>query len=162
VRAEINDVFERRGLIIFKAARPRPHAGGGQPYLRTLKDHPTKSVKRSDDQAVEGVIDNYYKPKGSDEDLVEINGKKLAQWIPAFRPLLQRRTQSRRRPAHADPAKEGGLTGFADGVELYKKLPEHLKKRIEVITSSIGSMCACARCASFRRTLSTSAIATTS
>ena len=133
VRAEVNDTFKRRGVIVFTGCEESPQF---QVALSTvfgpLKDHPTKSVKRSDDQAVEGVIDNYYKPIGSDLDLIEIDGKKLAQWIPwhfdhcyndelnyagVLRMLIK--------------AKDGGMTGFADGVDLYKRMPDDLRKRVE-------------------------------
>ena len=56
VRAEINDVFERRGMIVFKEVEP-----SAQMHLAIstvfgpLKDHPTKTTARVDQDAAPGI-----------------------------------------------------------------------------------------------------------
>jgi taurine dioxygenase len=78
------------------------------------------------------VIDNYYKPQEDESGLVEVDGKRVAQWIPwhydhCYNDELNRAGVLRM----LIPAKEGGFTGFADGVDLYKRLSPHLREQIE-------------------------------
>ncbi len=132
-RRELNAIFEDRGMILFRGSESTPHF---QVALSTvfgpLKDHPTKSVARDDSGGVEGVIDMYYKPNDSDLDLVEVDGKKLCTWIPwhfdhCYTDELNRAGVLRM----LIPSKEGGSTGFTDGVDLYRRFPRELRDRIE-------------------------------
>src|SRR5262249_47374210 len=73
VRAEINDVFERRGMIVFTGCEPSAqlHVAISNVF-GPLKDHPTKTTARVDQNAAPGVIDMHYEPapEGVDSDLV--------------------------------------------------------------------------------------------
>jgi taurine dioxygenase len=132
-RRQINAIFEDRGMILFRGCESSAQF---QVALSTvfgpLKDHPTRTVNRNDDGGVEGVIDNYYKPKDGDLGLVEIDGRKLAQWIPwhydhCYNDELNRAGVLRM----LIPAKDGGYTGFADGADLYRRLSPQLREAIE-------------------------------
>src|ERR1700710_880510 len=49
VRAEINDAFERRGMIVFKAVEPSAEMHLAiSTVFGPLKDHPTKTTARVD------------------------------------------------------------------------------------------------------------------
>lgn len=138
VRAQINDVFEKRGMIVFENMEPTSKM---QVALSTvfgpLKDHPTKSTPRDDETggAALGVIDMHYKPSDDPDDvagLVEIGGKRLARFSPwhfdhCYNDELNY-AGVLRAPINAP---EGGRTGFADGIELYERFPQTLRDRLE-------------------------------
>jgi taurine dioxygenase len=138
VRAEINDTFERRGLIVFTGC---PSTAQFQIDLSAvfgpLKDHPTTTtarVDKLDPNYAPGVIDMHYVPPSepSDVGLIEINGRKIARWSNwhfdhCYNDELN--LAGVLRSIIIPP--EGGMTGFIDGVEMYNKLPVELRNRIE-------------------------------
>ena len=138
VRAEINRVFEDRGVIVFDNVEPSSKMQVEiSKVFGPLKDHPTKSTPRdsdSDDLAV-GVIDMHHQPSNDPDDvagLVEINGQKLARYSPwhfdhCYNDELNR-AGVLRAPINAPV---GGRTGFMDGVELYRQFPPALRDRLE-------------------------------
>jgi taurine dioxygenase len=136
VRAEINRVFEERGMIVFEnmEATSKMQVAVSK-IFGPLKDHPTKSTPRDGETGDEaqGVIDMHYIP---DRDvaggLVEIDGKIIARFSPwhfdhCYNDELNY-AGVLRAPINAP---EGGRTGFMDGIELYKNFPEELRDRIE-------------------------------
>ncbi len=131
VRRQIREAFEDRGLIVFEDIEP-----SGQMHLALsavigpLKDHPVPSVERVNQDAMPGVIDMQYNPE--DGGVVEVDGQRLASWIPwhfdhCYNNELNRAGVLR---ALTIPP-EGGLTRFVDGIELYKALSPGLRQRIE-------------------------------
>src|SRR5579862_8092130 len=88
VRAEINRVFEERGMIVFEDMEPTAKMQVAlSKVFGPLKDHPTKSTPRDGETGDEaqGVIDMHYKPSDDPnnvEGLVEINGQRLARYSP--------------------------------------------------------------------------------
>ena len=77
VRREINELFERRGLIVFEGveASTDMHLAISNVF-GALKDHPVPVVARVDQKKAPGVIDMKYNP--ADGGVVEIEGKPLA------------------------------------------------------------------------------------
>jgi taurine dioxygenase len=135
VRAEINDIFVRRGMIVFAGCEPSARF---QVELSTvfgpLKDHPTKTTARVDDSAAPGVIDMHYEPEPDRGDLglVEVEGRKLTSWSNwhfdhCYNDELN--YAGVLRSVIAVP--EGGKTGFADGIAMYESLPTDLRDAIE-------------------------------
>ena len=137
VRDELVALFERCGLIVFEGVVP---SGAMQVAISTvfgpLKDHPTKTTVRADEDIGEGVIDMHYKPVAGDvasgEALVEINGQLLARFSPwhfdhCYNDELNR-AGVLRAPINAPI---GGRTGFMDGIELYRRLSPALREAIE-------------------------------
>lgn len=131
VRAEINDVFERRGMIVFDGVE-----SSGRMHIEIsdvfgpLKEHPVPVIDRVDGDIMPGVIDMRYDP--DEGTVVEIAGTRLATWAPwhfdhCYNNELNRAGVLR---AVTIPP-EGGLTLFADGIELYRDLPDETKRRIE-------------------------------
>ena len=138
IRAEINRVFEERGVIVFDNVEPTPAMQVAlSKVFGPLKDHPTKSTPRDGDaeDLAQGVIDMHYKPTDDPskiEGLVEINGQRLARYSPwhfdhCYNDELNR-AGVLRAPINAPV---GGRTGFMDGIALYRQFPKALRDRLE-------------------------------
>ena len=130
VRRQLVDLFEDRGLVVFEEVEP-----SGQMHLAIsdvfgpLKDHPVPSVDRVDQDAMPGVIDMRTEPyKGS---IVEVDGVRLSSWLPWHFDHCYNNELNRAGVLRAlDIPEEGGLTGFADGIELYRHFSPELLARI--------------------------------
>ncbi|PLK26216.1 TauD/TfdA family dioxygenase [Novosphingobium sp. TH158] len=130
-RDAINALFHEHGVIVFEGMEP---SDAMQVALSNvfgpLKEHPVKNLSRVDADAYPGVV-KIHSPGGSG-GLVDIGGKQLSHWLPwhfdhAYNDELNfagvlRATQI---------VPEGGLTGFCDGIALYKAFPKDLLARIE-------------------------------
>jgi taurine dioxygenase len=139
VRAELNAIFEDRGMIVFKGveASDQMHLAISDMF-GPLKDHPTKGTPRVNDNAAPGVINMHSKPRdlgnGDLRGLVEINGKVVTRFSPwhfdhCYNDELNRAGVLRCKLN----SPEGGRTGFADGVEIYKNFDPALRAKIEGI-----------------------------
>ncbi len=132
-RKKLNEIFEDCGMILFRGSDSTPQFQVElSKVFGPIKDHPTKNVARNEEAGVEGIIDLHYKPKDNDLDLLEIDGKRVAAWIPwhfdhAYNDELNRAGVLRMLVR----AKQGGSTGFTDGVDLYNRFPRDLRDRIE-------------------------------
>ncbi len=131
VRKQINEVFEDRGLIIFEGVEPssQMHMAISNVF-GPLKDHPVATVPRVDQNAMPGVIDMEYEPE--DAEIVEIDGKRLTTWLPWHFDHCYNNELTRAGVLRAlDIPSEGGMTGFADGVQLYNAISPELRDKIE-------------------------------
>jgi taurine dioxygenase len=136
VRAELNAIFEERGLIVFEGVEPTSKMQVEiSRVFGPLKDHPTKSVARSAEDLAEGVIDMHYVPSGDPDNvdgLVEIDGKRVARFSPWHFDHCYNNELNRagvlRAPINSPV---GGRTGFADGIELYKRFPPEMLAKLE-------------------------------
>lgn len=131
IRKQIYDVFEDRGLIIFENIEP-----SGQMHVALsnvfgpLKDHPVAAVKRVDQDTMPGVIDMAHDP--NDTTIVELEGKRVAHWLPWHFDHCYNNELNRAGVLRAiDIPEEGGLTGFADCIDLYNVCSPELRERIE-------------------------------
>lgn len=131
LRAELNRLFEDRGVIVFEEVEPsaRMHAALSNVF-GPMKDHPSKAVPRVDADGMPGVIDMHAKPDG--HGIIVVEGRPLVSWLPwhfdhAYNDELNRAGVLRA----IDIPPEGGLTGFADGIALYKLLSPELRQAIE-------------------------------
>ena len=131
IREQINTTFEKEGLIVFADVEP-----SGEMHVALsnvfgpMKDHPSKAVPRVDGDAWPGVIDMATKP--NQVGTITVDGRELASWLPwhfdhAYNNELNRAGVLRA----IDIPPEDGLTGFADGVDLYRQLSPELRERIE-------------------------------
>jgi taurine dioxygenase len=131
VRAEINAVFEAKGMIVFEDVEPsaRMHVALSDVF-GPMKDHPSPAVARVDSDGMPGVIDM---PCAADmPGVIKVNGTRLQGWLPwhfdhAYNNELNRAGVLR---AITIPP-EGGLTGFVDGVQMYDALSPELRDQIE-------------------------------
>jgi taurine dioxygenase len=131
VRKEINDLFESEGMIVFEEVEP---TSAMHVTLSTvfgpLKDHPVPSVVRVDEKTMPGVIDMRNEP--GESGIVEIAGQRVSQWIPWHFDHCYNNELNRAGVLRAiEIVPEGGLTGFADGIDLYKAISPELRDRIE-------------------------------
>lgn len=131
LRTQLNEIFENRGMIVFEDVEPT-----GQMHVAlsnvfgALKDHPVPTVTRVDNDTMPGVIDMKHEPDNA--ILVEIDGKLLAQWLPWHFDHCYNNELNRAGVLRAiDIPPEGGMTGFADGIDLYEAFSPELRAQIE-------------------------------
>ncbi len=133
IRQQIKDVFEDRAVIVFEDIEqsPRMHVAVSN-VISPLKDHATKDVPRVDaGDGVQGVIDMRHDAKDP-SIIVEINGKTLTSWLPWHFDHCYNNELNRAGVLRClEVAPEGGLTGFADGIELYNAISPALRDKIE-------------------------------
>ena len=95
-----------------------------------LKDHPVKVVPRVDQKQMPGVIILEHDPLRN--SIIELDGKKLVGWLPWHFDHCYNNKLNRAGVLRASViAPEGGRTGFADGIQLYKAISPELLRRIE-------------------------------
>jgi taurine dioxygenase len=134
VRAELNAVFEDRGVIAFEGVESTLEM---QMAVSNIfgppKDMPLQGGRLDDGgKTVASVLAITREPGAADNNIVEIDGKLLSNWRPfhfdhAYTNELNRGGVLRvvERPP------EGGMTGFADGIQLYRDMSPDLRDRIE-------------------------------
>jgi len=131
VRARLNDLFEEHGLLIFEGVEPTPRM---QVALSTvfgpLKDHPSQATPRAAGDDMLGVIEIRHEPDAPGK--VVLDGETLSQWLPwhfdhCYNDQLNRAGVLRA----VEVPPEGGLTGFVDGIALYRALSPEVRDRIE-------------------------------
>lgn len=128
----IRQVFEERGLLIFEDVEQSPQMQLAiSEILGELKDHPVPSVSRANEDLAAGVIELKSDPEDG-QIILQADGHILHNWIPwhfdhAYNNELNRAGVLR--PITIAPT--GGLTGFADGIDMYKRLSPELRQKIE-------------------------------
>lgn len=129
-RQRINEVFEERGMIVFENVEPTPTMQVMiSEVFGPLKDHPVKSVERVDAENMPGVIVIRTNPEAA---IVEIDGKQLMTWQPWHFDHSYNNELNRAGVLRAETiAPEGGLTAFADGIQIYRDLPVEVRQKIE-------------------------------
>ena len=128
---QVNAVFEDRGMIVFENVEPtsKMHVAISDVF-GPLKDHPVPAVKRVDADTMPGVIDMRHDPASA--GIVEIEGRRLGQWLPWHFDHCYNNELNRAGVLRAiEVPPEGGMTGFADGIELYRSLSPELRETIE-------------------------------
>jgi len=126
VRRRINEAFIDRGMIVFEGVEP---SNAMQVALSEvfgeLEDHALSDVPMADDE-VRGMTDFTY------EDIFEVDGKELSGFIPWHFDACYTNALNRGGVLRALViSPEGGLTGFADGVQLYRAIDPALRARFE-------------------------------
>jgi taurine dioxygenase len=131
VRNEIVDLFEGEGMIVFEDVEPtsRMHVALSD-LFGPLKEHPNPAVSRVDSGTMPGVID--MRTRAGEGGVVELEGRRLSMWLPWHFDHCYNNELNRAGVLRAlEIAPEGGLTGFCDGVDLYRALSPELRARIE-------------------------------
>src|ERR1700741_2684390 len=86
LRAELQQLFRDRGVIVFEDMDPTPEMQVGlSTVFGPLKDHPTKSVPPAEAGLAEGVIDMHRPAEENeihDHGLVGIGGRKVKSFLP--------------------------------------------------------------------------------
>ena len=128
---ELVALFDQHGMIVFEDVEPSDRM---QLALSTaigpLKEHPVKSLSRVDQDTMPGVIKIAVTPEHG--GIVEIGGKVVSHWLPWHFDHCYNNELNRAGVLRAiDIVEDGGITGFADGIALYKAFPKDLLERIE-------------------------------
>jgi taurine dioxygenase len=132
VRAQLNSLFEDRGVVVFEGVEPSAELQVEiSKVFGPLKDHPVPSVERADKDKLLGVIAISSGPQSC---IVEIDGKPLSTWQPwhfdhAYNDELNRAGLLR----SLKIATDGGCTGFADGIQIYRDMDPAIRKKAEGI-----------------------------
>ncbi len=131
VRATLRQQFETHGMIVFEDVEA---SDAMQLKLSLvfgpLKPHPVASVTQVDGDAMPGVIE--IRIKANSGGLVRYDGLERAHWLPwhfdhCYNDELNRAGVLRATVITA----QGGITGFLDGIELYRAFPPSLRDRID-------------------------------
>jgi taurine dioxygenase len=131
VRQQLRNLFEAHALLVFEGVESSgPMHVALSNVFGPLKDHPVPTVERVDQEAMPGVIDMRH---GQNQGgVVEIDGKPLASWLPWHFDHCYNNELNRAGVLRAiEVAPEGGLTGFADGIQLYNDFSPELRAKIE-------------------------------
>lgn len=130
VRAQLNELFELRGLLIFEDVEPSPAM---QVAISTvfgpLKDHPSKATPRVGGDDMLGVIEIRHRPNSGGR--VRIGDQVMSQWLPwhfdhCYNDALNRAGVLR----SVEIPPEGGMTGFVDGIALYEAISSDVREQI--------------------------------
>ncbi len=130
VRRRLSEAFEAHGLLVFEDVEPTPEM---QVAISTvfgpLKDHPSKATPRAGDGLV-GVIEIRHEP--NEGGVVRLDGRLLSQWLPwhfdhCYNDQLNRAGVLRA----VEIPPDGGMTGFVDGIALYRAVSPAVRERIE-------------------------------
>jgi taurine dioxygenase len=130
VRAQLKQLFEDRGVIHFDGVEPTAEMQVEiSKVIGPLKDHPVASVVRADADKLLGVIEI---AAGPGSCIVEIDGKPLVTWQPwhfdhAYNDELNRAGVLR----SLKIATDGGRTGFADGIQIYRDMDPKIRDKAE-------------------------------
>jgi taurine dioxygenase len=130
VRARLNQLFHDRGVIVFEGVEPSPEMQVAvSTVFGPLKEHPVPSVERADKDKLLGVIAI---SSGPHSCIVEIDGKPLSTWQPwhfdhAYNDELNRAGVLR----SLKIAQDGGRTGFADGIQIYRDMDPAIRAKAE-------------------------------
>ncbi|RYD94794.1 MAG: TauD/TfdA family dioxygenase, partial [Sphingomonadales bacterium] len=130
VRARLNATFEDRGLIVFAGVEPslKMQAAVSE-IFGPLRMHSYKGITTAEGD-VPGVMELKRTP--GEGDVYEVDGRELAGWLPWHFDACYDRELNRAgvlRVLQSPP--EGGLTGFADGIQLYQAISPALRDRFE-------------------------------
>lgn len=123
-RELLRDVFERRGLVVFEGmdGSSELHLGLSEVF-GPLAHH----ALAEDKDAKPEVVNLNQK-----QDVIEIDGKELAAYLPWHFDACYTEKLNRAailRPVEVPP--EGGMTGFADGIQLYQAISPELRSAFE-------------------------------
>lgn len=124
VREELRDTFDRRGVVVFKDMERSSelHLALSQVFGE-LQHHALEQDKSKTPEVVN---------LNQKQDVFEADGKALAAYLPwhfdaCYTAKLNRAAVLR--PVELPP--EGGMTGFADGIQLYQALSPDLRAAFE-------------------------------
>jgi len=131
LRERLRRIFEERGMILFEDVEPDGRLQVEiSKVFGPLKDHPIPTVPRAGEALHPGVIEIGQAPR--EGNIVIVDGKEVTSWLPwhfdhCYNNELNRAGVLR----CVTGVSEGGETGFADGIDLYRTLSPELRQQIE-------------------------------
>jgi taurine dioxygenase len=131
VRSLLNATFLDRGMIVFEDIEPSAEMQLElSRVFGPLVEHAIKQRPNMDEHTPPGLIDLNFEP--DDTDIFEVDGKQLASYLPWHFDACYMRELNRGgilRALVIPPT--GGLTGFADGIQIYEAVDPELRDRFE-------------------------------
>jgi alpha-ketoglutarate-dependent taurine dioxygenase len=126
VRARLQEVFNGRGMIVFEEMAPTSETQiAVSEVFGPVQEHALDDVPRSSDKT-EGIVEFQY------SDVFEVNGVELSSYLPWHFDACYVDKLNRGGVLRAIViAPEGGLTGFADGIQLYRDISPELRDKFE-------------------------------
>lgn len=131
VKNHLSDLFIEHGMIVFEEVESTDDMQVAISHcFGPLKEHPIKGVSRVDPDRLPGVVEISTRPDNG--GIVEVDGNRVAHWLPwhfdhCYNDELNRAGVLRALKI----VEKGGITGFLDGIALYKLFPESLLSKIE-------------------------------
>jgi len=128
VRQAISEAFDRHGMILFtEMDRTDELQMAVSSIFGPPQDYAFHGKVQVDPKAAQGLVEFNY-----EGNIVEADGKPIVGWVPwhfdaCYSPTLNRGGVLR---ALEIPT-EGGLTGFADGIQLYNAISPQLRAQFE-------------------------------
>lgn len=131
VRGQLRQTFAERGMILFEDVEPDPQLQVEiSKVFGPLKEHPVPTVPRADGGLYPGVVQIGQPPRAG--NIVVIDGKEVTSWLPwHFDHCYNNELNLAGVLRCVTGVSEGGETGFADGIELYRSLSPELRRQIE-------------------------------
>jgi taurine dioxygenase len=131
LRNRLNAIFVDRGMIVFEDVEPCAEMQLAlSRVFGPLVEHAIKQRPNADENTPPGLIDLNFAP--DDTDIFEVDGTPLASYLPWHFDACYMRELNRGgilRALVIPP--QGGLTGFADGIQLYRSVDQRLRDRFE-------------------------------
>jgi taurine dioxygenase len=130
VRARLNAVFEERGVIVFEGVEPSMEMQlAVSEVFGPLRGHTYKGITTVKD-GPPGVMELSRRP--GEGDIFSVDGEDLTGWVPWHFDACYNSELNRAgvlRVLESPP--EGALTGFADGIQLYRDVSPELRDKFE-------------------------------
>ena len=130
LRARLKALFEDRGVIVFAGVEPALEMQlAVSEVFGPLRGHSYKGITTVAG-ATPGVMELKREP--GEADIFAIDGEDLTGWVPWHFDACYNATLNRAGVLRVDESPpEGGLTGFADGVQLYRAVSPALRDKFE-------------------------------
>lgn len=131
IRERIRRVFEDRGLIVFEDVEPSDEMLVAlSEIIGPLQDLSLQEVSRVDRDAMPGVV--RFENLPDDANIFEIDGEAVSGWLSwhfdaCYTSVLNRGGVLR----VVENPPEGGMTGYADGIQLYRAISAELRAEFE-------------------------------
>jgi taurine dioxygenase len=127
VRKQINKVFTDRGMIVFENVEPTNAMQVALSEMFGPLEGHALDIPMADDN-IPGLTDFQYK------DVFEVDGRELSGFVPWHFDACYTKALNRGGVLRALAiSPEGGLTGFADGIQLYNAIDSSLRERFETL-----------------------------
>jgi taurine dioxygenase len=131
IRDRLVRVFDECGMILFEGVEPDGRLQVEiSKVFGPLKDHPVPTVPRPGGALHPGIIEIGQAPR--EGNIVVIEGQEVTSWLPWHFDHCYNNELNRAGVLRCiTGVSEGGETGFADGIDLYKRLSPELRQQIE-------------------------------
>jgi taurine dioxygenase len=130
-RDQLADIYERRGVIVFEDIEQSAEMQLGlSGVFGSLRQHAMNAVPKAGDNPAKAVMELNCHP--GEADVFEIDGQQLAGFVSWHYDACYTKHLYRGGLLRAlDMPPTGGMTGFADGIQLYNAISDDLRAQFE-------------------------------